>query len=264
MRFVRQKDRSSVRITGGIYLVPSEEDGGKPLALVYARPDARDLMRVAPDVQALSTRLRRYQVELGRYITAKDAVGDPPKLQITDTELQPVLDFIRPHLMSVKGLVDHVTGTALTLEDLEEKDIDSLLLEVGLDHLLGLYAAIEASDGLPGDLRVRLREYLDVMHVKGGCSCPGCEDADTARDETCLLWEILPHDDVLYLINEWHTHRDSDLLTAPGWLKEVAREVDHARAKRSRKEKDKEAQRALAEKHGLITPMRASHMRKGA
>lgn len=257
MRFVRQKDRSSVRITGGIYLVPSEEDGTTPLALVYARPDARDLMRVAPDVQALHTRLQRYQVVSARYHIAQGAdVGEPPRLQITDVECQPILDFVRPHVMEIRGLVDHVTGDALTLEDLEDGDLDALLLECGFQHILGLYAAIEASDGLPGDLRHRLREYLDVMHVKNGCSCPGCEDADTPRDDTCLLWEILPHDDVIWLVNEWHTHRDSSLLDAPGWLKEVAREVDHARAKRSKVEKDKEAQRQLAEKHGLITPLK--------
>lgn len=252
MKFTRRKDRQrgSVQISGGVYLVRLEDPEEAPLALHFDRPEPGSAMLVANDVMSIQAILVRYHRDLHKYKHGLVDVAELPKLTIDKQKLQPLVDWIRQHLNSITGLVDRVTGEEFKLEDLDREDVDDLLFGLGIDHLTALYGVIKNSDGLDPTMRARLSKYLEVVSLSGGCKCSWCQKGK--RDEDCRLKELRPLQDINWMLEQADAFQGASPAEMPTWavqIHKICKDVAAVKIERAAQAKKNEE---IAKKFGLV------------
>ena len=136
MKFTRRQDRevAGVRLSGGVYIIRPTDEDQAALIFHFYRPLPGDVLRIAADVTALRSRLKRYQLDLYHYMRGAVDADAPPKLSIDVIAIQPVIDWVGQHLTKIEGLVDEMTGEAFGLHDLDADDLNDLLIQIDLDN----------------------------------------------------------------------------------------------------------------------------------
>lgn len=149
-----------------------------------------------------------------------------PPSQITPADVQPLISFFYEHLAHIEGLHDE-RGTPLTVADLAPEDLQALLYQDLLAHLLSITHSLIAHRGLAPQHAQDLAKWLES---KGEQEIPGALTALFARyraalgpDETCPL-------------------------DAPAWMQDVHKLVRAQRLKEAAFEREVAEQRELAKK----------------
>ena len=253
MGFVRHEQRDTDRpITGG--LVTYETMFGK-LTFVYRMPRPGELRDVDPVTVALTNKLRRMQVEILRYLDSdKPGSKGSPQLAFDEHEVRPIIDAVARCIIEIRGLDDAMTGVSISLEELAEKELDEILWSLGtkftehVGNLLNFYRHISESNGLKGDQRERLVEWLQIEYLDGGCNCLKCAGHEDF-DANCRFNHLRPLDDVVWLLEQYAVHQNSDTGAMPRWLLQVFGEIRIAQTRRRELEKEAAEQQQLIDEH---------------
>jgi len=239
------------RITGAIFLVdvPGEPE---PVGLVCARPDPRQRRDVLKDLQILTYDVRRWQDQRQRYLEGE--LDEPPREVWTDAHARPVLDFVRAHVMDVRGVeFADADGAPVGWEQLTREQRTDFL-EVILDGLRLVNAAstIAQSNGL-GPLREALEAWATIEYEHDGCPCPACT-SDGDRSPECLHTDHLDYlPGILWLVEQHALVMGGGAqrpgADTPAWLEDVDRVILTARARRKQREDEERKQREIMERH---------------
>lgn len=219
--------RRNERITG--YIATLRVDDA-PVIAKFAKPDAELTAQIQHELLTTQARVNRFLVHLQEWQSG--ARTDEPDRTFKLAHIQPLLDYLRAHLLSLDadgGLVDS-EGMEMQGKDLSAEDLDALFISGGFGQVIELVTGVATSDGLDQVLLERLRAALAGKEVEQ------------------------PTHDVDWLLTEYNRvaikgdRGDSLPPRSPTWLKQVFDAVSYERWKREERKRLEREEREVFNK----------------